>query len=110
VNKLSIFCAPILLSVSIRGGKGEDYSLGLQGQGKDARCFGRRRTGARVGGRALAIEVRGGNARVGVLGSVAECGRQRGAAALVVVGVLAVVNGTVNGNGPHGGGRMFIWT
>jgi len=57
-----------------------------------------------VGGRALAVEVRGGNARVGVLGSVAERGGQRGAAALVVVGVLAVVDGAVNGNGPHGGG------
>lgn len=80
------------------------YLLCLQGQGKDARCFGRRRTGTRVGGRALSIQVRGSNARVGVLGSVTERGRQGGAAALVVVSVLAVVDGAINGNSPHGGG------
>lgn len=77
------------------------YLLGFQGQCKDACCFGSRRTGARVGCRALAIEIRGGHASVGILGPVAERGGQRGAAALVVVGILSVVDGAVNGNSPH---------
>lgn len=42
------------------------------------------------------------HARVGVLGAVAERGRERGRAALVVVRVLAVVDGRVDGYGPHG--------
>ena len=44
------------------------------------------------------------DARVGVLGPVAEGGGQGGGAGLVVVSVLAGVDGRVDGDGPHGGG------
>lgn len=40
---------------------------------------------------------------VGILGTVAERRRQRGGAALVVVGILAVVDGAVYADGPHAG-------
>lgn len=39
--------------------------------------------------------------RVRVLGTVAKCGSQGAGAALVVMGVLAVVDGTVDTDGPH---------
>ncbi len=57
-----------------------------------------------MGASALAVQVRGGDARVGVLGAVGEGGGQGGGAALVVVRVLASVDGRVDGDGPHGGG------
>lgn len=45
------------------------------------------------------------NASLGVpLAAVAEGGRQRGGAALVVQRRAAVVNGRVDGDGPHAGG------
>ncbi len=52
---------------------------------------------------ALPVQVCGGHARVGVLGPVGEGGGQGGGAALVVVRVLAGVDGGVDGDGPHGG-------
>lgn len=56
-----------------------------------------------MGCRAFAIEICGSYTRIGILGTIAECGGQRGAATLVVVCVLAIVDGAVNRNGPHGG-------
>lgn len=57
-----------------------------------------------MGGRTFAIEVGGGNASVGILGTIAERGCQRRAAAFIVMRILAIVDGTVNGYRPHGGG------
>ena len=58
--------------------------------------------------RALCVCVLCGPARTdhpggGILGAVGEGGRDGGRAALVVVGVLAVVDGRVDGDGPHAG-------
>lgn len=57
-----------------------------------------------MGCRALAIEVSGGNPSVRILGTIAKCGRQCGATAFIVVRILTIVDGAVNGNCPHGGG------
>lgn len=53
---------------------------------------------------ALAIEVGGGDPSVWILGTIAERRCQRRAAAFIVVRILAIVDGAVNGNCPHGGG------
>lgn len=53
---------------------------------------------------AFAVEIGSGDASVGVLGAVAERGRQRRRAAFVVVRVLAVVDGAVDAYRPHAGG------
>ena len=78
--------------------------VGFKGEGEDTGGFGGCCGGTRVAASAPTIEICGSDTGFGVAASVRE-GRGDGrGTAFIVVGIFAVIDGGVDGDGPHGCG------